>query len=186
MDLQERQRVLDEGLGVHVSHFQTTDDYETTDAGRNTGTIEKRPKKAAVATPEGPTHGAGRMSELRAMGVFRSAVPYASAKEAGAHALKILQQAAPPAPWFDEEYSEPKVPRVQSVLSSPDSNVTGKSIWELLRIDSKCWWYTGEENYELLELFFKYINADRAFTSLRMYRKDRAGKDRYKGGGRRF
>jgi hypothetical protein len=61
------------------------------------------------------------MSELRAMGVFRSAVPYASAKEAGAHALKILQQAAPPAPWFDEEYSEPKVSRVQSMKKTKNT-----------------------------------------------------------------
>ena len=49
----------------------------------------------------------------------------------------------------------------------------------------ECWWYTGEESFELLKLMFAYINADKAFDTITEYRKERANnsaKDKQKGG----
>jgi hypothetical protein len=172
LDTTAKKIIIRENLGVHTSHFWSEDEYETTKR-KHTGMLKNKPRKAKAPPPTPLLHSAGRKCELQAMGVYRSTNGYASSREAMKHAVKILAEAAPPDNrWFDEEYTEPSAGgRAQSGNLSP--LVGGANIWSLIKeSDDKCWYYTGEENFNLLELWFEYINADGLFDDLRLFRKD--------------
>jgi hypothetical protein len=189
----ERARVVKERLGVHVSHFNTTAEYTTaTKRGgwtKHIGTPENKPKKAKVSVEvhTHKAHSAGRLAELKAMGLLRASRPKGyTVAEANRLAVQVLQQHTP---WFEEERDEgagehlDPDDRTTEALYTP--SITGKTIWELLQDNRECWWYTGEESFELLKLMFAYINADKAFDTITEYRKERANnsaKDKQKGG----